>query len=83
MSARNHRLEGRWLEILPAMPVLPEIPGIATWLKAQELEITADQNPTWAGQHFDPDRFPVVSCRAITSLARGTGSATNARPFRP
>jgi len=37
------------------------IPGIGDWLKAQKLEITADQNPTYAGQHFDPDRFPVVS----------------------
>ena len=61
MSARNHRLEGRWLKILRTMPVLPEIPGIADWLKAQRLEITADQNPACAGQCFDPDRFPVVS----------------------
>ena len=61
MSARNHRLEGRWLKILRTMPVLPESPGIADWLKSQQLEITADQNPTSAGQTFDPDRFPVVS----------------------
>ena len=55
------RLESRWLQILRTMPVLPEIPGIADWLKAQKLEITADQNPTYAGETFDPDRFPVVS----------------------
>ena len=61
MSARNHRLEGRWLKILRTMPVLPEIPGIAEWLKAQKLELTADQNSTYAGEIFDPDRFPVVS----------------------
>ena len=29
MSARNHRIEGRWLKILRTMPVLPVIPGIA------------------------------------------------------
>lgn len=42
MSARIHRLEGRWLQILRTTPVLPEIPHIADWLKAQELEITVE-----------------------------------------
>jgi len=37
------------------------VPSIGDWLRAQRLEITADQNPSYAGQHFDPDRFPVVS----------------------
>ncbi len=38
-----------------------EIPVIADWLKDLKLEITADQNTSYSGQHFDPDRFPVVS----------------------
>lgn len=37
------------------------IPGIADWLRQQRIEITADQNPAYAGQTFDPDRFPVVA----------------------
>lgn len=53
--------EGRWLAILRDLPCLPAIPAIRDWLLAQRLEITSDQNASYAGQHFDPDRFPVVS----------------------
>lgn len=53
--------EGRWFKILHTIPVLPEIPGVADRLKSRKVEFTADQIPTYAGEFFDPDRFPVVS----------------------
>lgn len=37
------------------------IPSIAEWVKGMRLEITADQNTTYQGDIFDPDRSPVVS----------------------
>lgn len=38
-----------------------KIPPIREWLQGLNLEITSDQNAAYAGQHFDPDRCPVVA----------------------
>lgn len=35
--------------------------GIADWVKAQKVRITATQNKTYAGEIYDFDRFPVAS----------------------
>lgn len=49
------------MDIIREVRAFPEIPTVATWLNDQRIEITADQNPSYAGDHFDPDRFPVVA----------------------
>jgi hypothetical protein len=49
------------LECLTQQYTPLHVPPIAEWIRNQRLEITADQNPTYAGQVFDPDRFPAVS----------------------
>ncbi len=44
-----------------ALDAVKPVPPIRDWLQALKIEITSDQNTTYAGQHFDPDRCPVVA----------------------
>lgn len=61
MSAGLHPLESDWLTSLREMRVLPPIPPIEQWVRDQRIEITTDQNSTYAGEYYDPARGPVVS----------------------
>lgn len=59
--ARLGRVEEIWMQVLREAPELTDIPGIDDWLRRLNIEITADQNAAYAGEAFDPGRFPVVA----------------------
>lgn len=55
-----HALATEWCALARGMEILPPIPDIAEWVRAQRVTI-GSENTTYQGDTYDFDRFPVVS----------------------
>ena len=49
-----------WLRLFCELPVLPDVPPIGEWVRAQNITI-GSENTTFQGHAYDLDRFPVLS----------------------